>query len=88
MAVSIENNVITLGTQADAVDAWLDIKEIRWEGGTTADHKCTLTQTSGKEIVDFTMPTAVGDQSSDGPGWVKGVIVSDLDSGNVKLFVR
>ena len=88
MAITIEDSVITMSAEADAIDAWLYIKKIRWEGGTTAAHRLILRNTSGKELIDMKMPAAVADQYSDGPGYVNGVVVHDLDSGKVKLYVK
>lgn len=87
MAVTIKDQRILLTAEDDSIDDWIKIKEIRWENPTTAGHLMTLHDKDGKEIITMVASAANKDEKSDGPGWVHGVDVDDLDSGEVRLFV-
>jgi hypothetical protein len=87
MALTIRDQSILLDTQGQSIDDWINIKKIRWENPTAVGHLMTLHDKSGKEIITMICATANQDEKSDGPGWVHGVDLQDLDSGEVRLFV-
>lgn len=87
MAITIADNVIRLAAQNDSIDDWINIKQVRWENPTTIGHLMTLHDKDGNEIITMIAVTANEDIQENGPGWVHGVDLVDLDSGEAVLFV-
>lgn len=88
MALTLNNQTILSTAQGDSIDDWINIRQIRWEGPTTVGHLLTLHDKNGKEIITMICDTAAKDVQENGPGWVHGVDVADMDSGEVRLFVE
>ena len=88
MAITIKDQVIEMTALGDAIPEWVNIAQIRWEGPTNAAHQMVLEDATGSTIIMMNAEAADQDVQVRGPGWVHGVRVEALGSGQVRLFVR
>lgn len=88
MAVTVRDNMILLTQEGDTYPDWVKIENAVWEGATTAGHLCTLHDSNGVEVFTMTCPGENETVQLKDVGWVQGLDLDDLDSGELRLFVE
>ena len=87
MAVSFGGtHCIKFGSQGDAVTGMKHITYVRWIGGTTAGHKCYVTDTGGSVFFPSEADGANFTDIQPIFGWRNGITLLSLGSGTVYVY--
>lgn len=87
MAVTSATTVHTMTAADDAVTGKQIVKSMRWVGGSTAGHHCTVTDTAGNAVVDFICDAANFTDVHYFVEEFEGLIVTVLGSGTLYVYL-